>query len=163
MKKLIFGIAALFMMSVVLVACDNKKSNKDKDDEDEDERTEEVADNDDEENDGEDIAAFAATPEDKFLDVLEDALRVMKRTHLRTQDDVTALAEQLTPLKSKVEQAVKDLMETYKDKTPDELKELEENFEVKAKEISEEIEKEGDRLEKEAAEAGVDISDLDLF
>ena len=122
-----------------------------------------MADNDDEEDDGEDIASFAATPEDKFLDVLEDALRVMKRTHLRTQDDVTALAEQLTPLKSRVEQAVKDLMEAYKDKTPDELKELEEKFEVKAKEISEEIEKEGDRLEKEAAEAGIDVSDLDLF
>ena len=158
MKKLIFGIAALFMMSVVLVGCDGKKSKKDKDDEEEDERTEKMAKKDKE--DDEDMASFSATPEDKFFDILEDALRVMKRTHLRTQDDVTALAEKMTPLKSKMEQALKDLMEAYKDKTPDELKELEEKFEERAKDISEKLSAEGDRLEKEAEEAGLDMSEL---
>ena len=59
MKKLIFGIAALFMMSVVLVGCDDKKSKKDKDDEDDSEKTERVADDEDfDDDEDEDIPLF---------------------------------------------------------------------------------------------------------
>ena len=153
MKKLIFGIAALFMMSVVLVGCDNKKSNKDKDDEDEDERTEQKAVLDDEEDYEEDeIDMFSVAPEDKLVDLLEDAVRIMKRAHIRTQDDVTALAEKMSPMK--------ELMEAYKDKDPKELEEAGKRLEEKMNKISKDAEREGDRLEKEAEEAGVDLSEL---
>ena len=162
MKKLIFGIAALFMMSVVLVGCDNKKSKKDKDDEDEDERTEQKAELDDEEEyEEEEIATFSVAPEDKLVDLLEDAVRIMKRAHIRTQDDVTALAEKMSPVKDKVEQTMKELMEAYKDKDPKELEEMGKILEEKMQKISEDAKREGDRLEKEAEEAGVDLSELE--
>ena len=169
MKKLIFGIAALFMMSVVLVGCDDKKSKKDKDDEDEDERTEEVADIDDEDEDNddeEDTASFSLAPEEKVLDLFEDAVSIMKRTHIRNQDDVLDFADKMKPIQNGVEKAMEEMMEAYKDKSAEEMEEIGIRFEAKAKELGEEAERQGERLKKEAEEAGVDLSeieDLDLF
>ena len=162
MKKLIFGIAALFMMSIVLVGCNDKKSKKDKDDkDDDDERTEQVAEDDEDDEDG--VALFDSAPEKKMVSLLEDALSLMKRTHIRTQDDVTELAEKMGPIKEKVEAAITEMTEAYKDKDLKELEDLFKDVEAAMDKISKEAEKEGDRLQKEAEEAGVDLSALEAL
>ena len=106
------------------------------------------------------------SPEDKLVGLMEDAVSIMKDTHIKSQDDVKALAEKMKPLKENVENAIKEMIEAYKDKDPKELEQMSKNIEEKMKKISEEAEKEGERLQKEAAEAGVDLSELeslDLF
>ena len=159
MKKLIFGIAALFMMSVVLVGCDNKKSKKDKDDEDEDERTEQVADDEDEDIDEEEkTATFNLAPEDKFVGILEDAVRIMKNSHIRTQDDVKRIADKMAPMKERLEKAMEELTSAY---SQSELEEIGKRLEDKVNKLAKEGEKEGDRLQKEAEEAGIDVSELE--
>ena len=144
MKKLIFALLALFMVSAVVVSCDNKKSKKDK------EEKEEVYD----------------TPEEELLALMDDAVSIMEDTHIKSADDVKDLADEMRPIKENVERAMKELMETYKDKDPQELEELSKELEDEFKEITRRAEREGERLQTEAAEAGVDISeleDLDLF
>jgi len=166
MKKLIFSLAALFMMSIVMAGCSDKKSKKDKNDKDDDDERTELVDEDDEDDEGGGLALFDRAPEDKMLSLIEDAVSVMKRAHIRTQDDVTELAEKLKPIKGEVETAMKELMEAYKDKDPEELVEIGKKFEEQAEKLSKETEKEGERLKKEAEEAGVDLTELeslDLF
>ena len=112
------------------------------------------------------FTSCSSSPEDKMVGLLEDAVSIMKDTHIKSQDDVKALAEKMKPLKENVENAMKEMMEAYKDKDPKELEEMSKKIEEKMKKISEEAEKEGERLQKEAAEAGVDLSELeslDLF
>lgn len=144
MKKLIFALLALFMVSAVVVSCDNKKSKKDK------EEKEEVYD----------------TPEEELLALMKDAVSLMEDTHIKSSDDVKDLAGEMKPIKEKVEKAMMEMMEAYKDKDPKELEELSKELEEEFEEISRRAEKEGERLQKEATEAGVDLSelnDLDLF
>lgn len=166
MKKLIFSLAALFMMSIVMAGCSDKKSKKDKNDKDDDDERTELVDEDDEDDEGGGLALFDRAPEDKLLSLVEDAVSALKRSHIRTQDDVTELAEKLKPIKGEVETAMKELMEFYKDKDPQELVEIGKKFEEQAEKLSKEAEKEGERLKKEAEEAGVDLTELeslDLF
>ena len=157
MKKLIFGIAALFMMSVVLVSCDNKKSKKDKDDEDEDDRTEQVAD-DEEIDEDEDAASFGLSREDQFVNCLEDLVALMKRTHIDSEDDVEEFAVKARKIKSKVD----DLISQYGDGLGENLSE-DEQMELieKVEKLSNAGEKEANRLMKEAEAAGIDLSELD--
>ena len=112
------------------------------------------------------FTSCSKSPEDKLVSLMEDAVSIMKDTHIKSADDVKAFAEKMKPLKGDVEKAMKEMMEAYKDKDPKDLEEMSKNIEEKMKKISEEAAKEGERLEKEAAEAGVDLSELeslDLF
>lgn len=166
MKKLIFSLAALFMMSIVMAGCSDKKSKKDKNDKDDDDERTELVDEDDEDDEGGGLALFDLAPEDKIISLLEDAVSVMKRAHIRTQDDVTELAEKLKPIKDNVEKAMTELLDVYRDKDPKELEEIGKKFSAQAEKLSKEGEKEGERLKKEAEEAGVDLTELeslDLF
>ena len=112
------------------------------------------------------FTSCSKSPEGKLLGLMEDAVSIMKDTHIKSQDDVKALAEKMKPLQEEVQKAMKEMMEAYKDKTPEELQKMSQELEKKSKDIAAEAEKEGERLQKEAAEAGVDLSELealDLF
>ena len=112
------------------------------------------------------FTSCSKSPEGKVMSLMEDAVSIMKDTHIKSADDVKALAEKMKPIKEGVEKAMGEMMEAYKDKDPKELEELGNKFEEMAKTIGAEAEKEGARLQKEAEEAGVDLSeieDLDLF
>ena len=112
------------------------------------------------------FTSCSSSPESKIMGLMEDAVSVMKDTHIKSADDVKALAEKMKPIKEGVEKAMQELMESYKDKDPKELEEIGQKFEEQANKLAEAAKKEGERLEKEAAEAGVDLSeleDLDLF
>lgn len=112
------------------------------------------------------FTSCSKSPEGKVMGLMEDAVSIMKDTHIKSADDVKALAEKMKPIKEGVEKAMSEMMEAYKDKDPKELEELGNKFEEMAKTIGAEAEKEGARLQKEAEEAGVDLSeieDLDLF
>ena len=143
MKKLIFGIAALLMMSVVLVGCDNKKSKKDKDDED--------------------VASVDLSPEEEFVDCLEDMVTLLKRTHIESEDDVEVFADKARKIKSRID----NLIRRFGNGLGEDLPENEQQELIKkVTELGKTGEKEVERLQKEAAEAGVDLSDLedlDLF
>ncbi|MBO4463254.1 MAG: hypothetical protein J5797_03565 [Prevotella sp.] len=112
------------------------------------------------------FTSCSKSPEDKIMGLMEDAVSIMKDTHIKSQDDVKALAEKMKPLKEDVEKAMKEFLEACKDKDQKELEEIGKKFDEQSKKLQEEAKKEGERLQKEAAEAGVDISeleDLDLF
>ena len=86
----------------------------------------------------EDIATFASSPEEKVFDLMEDAVSIMKRTHIKSVDDINALAEKMRPIKEDVEKALNDMMEAFKDKDPKELEEVAQRFEERGNKISEE-------------------------
>ena len=112
------------------------------------------------------FTSCSKSPEGKVMSLMEDAVSIMKDTHIKSADDVKAFAEKMKPIKEGVEKAMEELLEAYKDKDPKELEELGKKFEEQSKKISEEAEKEGKRLQKEAEDAGVDLSELeslDLF
>ena len=112
------------------------------------------------------FTSCSKSPEGKMFGLMEDAISIMKDTHIKSADDVKALAEKMKPIKEGVDKAMEEMMEAYKDKSAEELKELGEKFEEQSKKLGAEAEKEGARLKKEAEEAGVDLSeldDLDLF
>ena len=112
------------------------------------------------------FTSCSKSPEGKVMSLMEDAVSIMKDTHIKSADDVKAFAEKMKPIKEGVEKAMEELMEAYKDKDPKELEEIGKKFEEQSKKIGEEAEKEGKRLQKEAEEAGVDLSELeslDLF
>lgn len=107
------------------------------------------------------FTSCSSSPEGKIMGLMEDAVSVMKDTHIKSADDVKALVEKMKPLKADIEKAMEEMMEAYKDKDPKELEELSNKFEEQAKKLGEEADKEGERLQKEAAEAGVDLSELE--
>ncbi len=112
------------------------------------------------------FTSCSKSPEGKVMGLMEDAISIMKDTHIKSADDVKAFAEKMKPIKEGVEKAMSEMMEAYKDKDPKELEELGNKFEEQAKKLGDEAEKEGARLKKEAEDAGVDLSeldDLDLF
>ena len=112
------------------------------------------------------FTSCSKSPEGKMFGLMEDAISIMKDTHIKSADDVKAFADKMKPLKESIEKAQVELLEAYKDKDEKELEEIVNKFEEQAKKLGEEAEKEGARLQKEAEEAGLDISefeDLDLF
>ncbi|MCR4810308.1 MAG: hypothetical protein K5896_10700 [Prevotella sp.] len=166
MKKLIFGIAALFMMSVVLVGCNDKKSKKDKDDEDDEERTEQVTDDEDEDADEDVSTAFHdnenLSPTEQLIGHLNDLVSLMKRTHIQSEDDVKAFADKAVKIKEKVDALMENFTEEIGNIEPATQAELM----GKIEKIGKEGEKEANRLAKEAEEVGIDLSelkDLDIF
>ena len=145
MKKLIFGVAALFMMSVVLVGCSDKKSKKDKDDE-------ETA-----------SLSVEQSPEQQMVECMEDLAKLMKQTHLNDEDDVTDFITNAKEIKERMENVMKDVSDDYESKiSPSEKAELE----TKIATFFTDVAKESERLQKEAADAGIDMSqfdDINLF
>ena len=112
------------------------------------------------------FTSCSKSPEGKLMSLMEDAVSIMKDTHIKSADDVKAFADKMKPLKESIEKAQVELLEAYKDKDPKELEEIVNKFEEQAKNLGAEAEKEGARLQKEAEEAGLDISefeDLGLF
>ena len=112
------------------------------------------------------FTSCSKSPEGKVIGLMEDVVSALKDTHIKSQDDVTKLAEKLKTIKEDSEKAMKELAEAYKDKSQDELKEIQKEYAEKVEKIEKEAEAEGERLQKEAAEANVDLSPLaefDLF
>ncbi|MCR4604036.1 MAG: hypothetical protein K5683_10980 [Prevotella sp.] len=100
-----------------------------------------------------------------MIGIMEDMLSVIKDAKITSVDDAKALVEKLAPFKEKMEAASKEITKAYADKSPEELAELQasmKDLEKKAESITNEMSKEGERLEKEAEAAGVDLSSLDL-
>ena len=141
MKKLIFGLAALFMMSVVLMSCGDKKSSKkDKDDED--------------------VASVYFTPEDQLVDYLKDITTQVKRIHIESEDDAKVLADEVRKFQNRVEDLISKYGNGFGETLP-------ENEQVELKKtvqgLIDTCNKEFERLKQEANAVGVDLNDwIDL-
>lgn len=138
MKKLIFALLALFMVSTVVVSCDNKKSKKDEEEE--------------------------LTPAEQMIACMEDMVDVLKDTHIKSTDDVKDLKEKMDGIKKDFDEAQKALEEELKEMSDEERKEFEEKtekqFEEKVYKLMEDLPKEMERLQKEATEANIDASEV---
>ncbi len=111
------------------------------------------------------LTSCSSSPENQMIGIMEDMLSVIKDAKITSVDDAKALVEKLAPFKEKMEAASKEITKAYADKSPEELAELQasmKDLEKKAESITNEMSKEGERLEKEAEAAGVDLSSLDL-
>ena len=109
------------------------------------------------------FTACSSSPEDKVVSLMEDAVSMLKTTHIKSADDVDKLTKKMEGLKTEVDKAMTEIMEAYKDKSPEELMSLAkstEGLEKKIDELSKVIEKEAERLEKEAEDAGLDLAAL---
>ena len=109
------------------------------------------------------FVACSSSPEDKVVSLMEDAVSLVKGTHIKTADDVATLTKKMQSFKSDVDKAMSEILESYKDKSPEELMKMAENLsgmEKKVDELSKTLEKETERLEKEADAAGLDLDDL---
>jgi uncharacterized coiled-coil protein SlyX len=115
------------------------------------------------------MVSCSSTPADKKLGAMEEALSIVKSTHIKSAEDVKALVEKIKPLKEKAISANTELMNLNRSKSPEELSEINEEMAEMGKQIDQmavEMNKEGERLEKEAQEAGIDLSafdELELF
>jgi len=111
------------------------------------------------------LTSCSSSPEKQMIGIMEDMLSIIKDAKISSADDAKALVEKLAPFKEKMENVSKEMVKAYADKSPEEMADIQESMkdlEKKAEEITNEMNKEGERLEKEAEAAGVDLSDLDL-
>lgn len=105
----------------------------------------------------------SSSPQDKILDSMDELVTLMKKTHIKSADDVKVLKEKAEAIKKDVETAMEQLT---KDKSPEELLKLAtelKDFEKKTEELSKTGDAEIERLKKEAEAAGVDVDALDFL
>ena len=109
------------------------------------------------------FTSCSKSPEEKMIGYMEDMVSLLKDTHIKSADDVKTFAEKAKKIQADVEELQKSVGKDYESKlTEDEQKALMEKMETVMKEIAPEME----RIQKEAAEANVnldDLKDLDLF
>lgn len=103
-----------------------------------------------------------STPEEKMVSIMEDALSILKDTHIKSADDAKAFVEKFKPLKEEANKVIEEFIEQYKDSSPEELAKSMEELQKNNEKIGKELEAEIDRLEKEAKDAGVDLDALGL-
>lgn len=111
------------------------------------------------------FTSCSKSPEDKIVSCMEEMLSVMKDTHIKSADDVKALKEKMESIKKDAEEAQKALTEKMKGMSEEEMKEFAEknkDLEQKVSDVMKALPAEIERIQKEATEAGVDISELDL-
>ena len=112
------------------------------------------------------MSCSSSSPEDKMVSLMEDAISIMKSTHIKSADDVKTLTEKFATIKADIEQVTTEMMEAYKDKSPEELMKLAESMEKmekKVEKMTKDMQKEAERLEQEAEKAGVSLDGLDIF
>ena len=109
------------------------------------------------------FTACSGAPEDKFLSAMEDAVSVLKDTHIKSIDDVKALKTKMEQVKKDVEAAQGDLIEAVTKMTPEEMAKFSEKVEKKSEELSSKADTETKRLIEEAKAAGIDESELDFL
>ena len=105
----------------------------------------------------------SSSPQDKILDSMDELVTLMKKTHIKSADDVKVLKEKAEAIKKDVETAMEQLT---KDKSPEELLKLAtelKDLEKKTEELSKTGDAEIERLKKEAEAAGVDVDALDFL
>lgn len=109
------------------------------------------------------FTSCSKSPEEQMIGYMEDLVSLLKDTHIKSADDVKTLAEKVKKIQANVEELQKSVGEDYESKlSEEETKALMEKMGTVMKELAPEVE----RLEKEAAEANVDLDDLkglDLF
>ena len=108
-------------------------------------------------------ACSGGGPEDKFLSAMEDAVALLKDTHIKSADDVAALKSKMEGIKKSVEAAQSELMESVMKMTPEEIEKFGEKVEKKAQELSAQGETESKRIIEEAKAVGIDESELDFL
>ena len=153
MKKVLFTMLAALMMGAVITACSDKKTEKGADGDNTEAVEEELAFDED------------ATPADQLVGLTKQFVSVMKAAHINSEADAATLKNKIEKIQAKIEDVQKNMessMEGLSDaeklKMATQMLTLAKEFEGMEKEISTEVK----RLQKEAAEAGVDIDDLDL-
>ena len=158
MKKVLFSMLAALFMGAVFTACSDKKAEKGSDGE----STEVVAEEADE-----DEFEFDASgsPAEQLVSLTKLFVGIMKSAHINSEADAEALKGKVTKIQAKMEEVQKSLessMESMSD--AEKLKMATEMLTVAAEfeGIEKEMQTVVDRLQKEAAAAGVNIDDLDL-
>ena len=134
MKKLLFGLLALFMMSAVALSCDDKKSKKEKED-------------------------VEFTSEEQFVSSLEDLLDLVKVAHIRNSRDARNFSKAFNEIKDEIDQLTKQFEDENTKLSDAEKKTIERKVQRLLEDIMEEIR----RIQREARDAGVDESELGLF
>ena len=103
------------------------------------------------------FTSCSKSPEEKMVGYIEDMVSLMKDTHIKSLDDAKTFSEKAQKIKEDVEALEKSMGEDYKSSiSEDEQKKLEE----RVGKAMEELMKEMERIQKEAAEAGVDASEI---
>ena len=160
MKKVLFLLMAAVVMSMSFAACSDKKGIKI-----DDENTENVEAEDEEEESEEmgvaDVADFSevsGNPGEQYVALTKEFINFVKSTHINSLTDVEALYIMAEGYKISVEALQEDLQNM----SSDEQLEAAGQMSSIIGELSGDLEKEVERLEQEAADAGVYIDDLDL-
>ena len=107
------------------------------------------------------FVACSSSPEDKIVSTMEDMVSYIKGFHIKSADDLNKLTDKIATFKKETESAIEELTSG---KSPEELMKLAgqmEDLEKKMTKLTADLEKEGERLEKEAKDAGLDLDKLD--
>ena len=157
MKKLLYSVLAVLVMSVAFVSCKDSKAPADKDSVEatESEKAEETK---------EAAVDANANPADKLVGMMGDMVQLLKDTHIKSADDLMALKDKLENFKTSFEETSLAMASMFSNITEENateiaasMQELEKRIEV----LEQEGEAESERLEAEAKALGLDLDALD--
>ena len=108
------------------------------------------------------FTSCSKSPEGKLMSLMEDAVSIMKDTHIKSADDVKSFLTNLKDIQSKIEVLAKENEER------DLPKDVEEKLEEQFNKMQEELSPEMERVMKEITSLkasdleGIDLSELGL-
>lgn len=164
MKKVLYSVLAVMVMSLCFVSCKDSKAPADKENaEAANEKVEEKA-----AEKAAETAEFVidenAGPIDKLVGIMGGVVNILKNTHIKSADDLVALQNKLVGVKGQIEAATTDLASFFSNVTAEDAQKLEAtmgDLEKRIDQLQKEGEAEVDRIEQEAKALGLDIEELD--
>ena len=164
MKKVLYSVLAVMVMSLCLASCKDSKAPADK------ENAEAAAEEQVEEKAAEKAAIVVdenASPVEKMVGIMSGVVNILKDTHIKSADDLTALQKKLEGAKDQFEAATTDLATFFSSVTAENAEKIQAtmaDIEQRMDQLEKEGEAEADRLKKEAEALGLDIDALgDIF
>jgi hypothetical protein len=161
MKKVLYSVLAVMVMSLCLVSCKDSKAPADK------ENAEAAAEEKVEEKAAEKAAIVVdenANPVEKLVGIMSGVVNVLKDTHIKSADDLVALQKKLEGVKDQVEAATTDLASFFSSVTAENAEKIQAtmgDLQQRMDQLEKDGEAEVDRLEKEAEALGLNLDGLD--
>jgi len=110
------------------------------------------------------FTSCSKSPEEKMINCMEDMVSALKDTHIKSAEDVKTLKEKMEGIQKDMDAAEKAMDEHMKGMSDEEKKAFEEEskkkYEEKVNKLMAELPQEMERLQKEAAEANIDLSEM---